>query len=199
MFGYSATGSWTIATTPTMTMRMEMTMATMGRLMKNLAMVGLLRRRARLGGRGRRQPNLLAGAYPVASLDDDPLAGLQPLRHRPERANPHVDLDRADVNRIVGADHRDLVDALHVLDGALRDQERGLLHLDDGANLRVLAGPQQISRVRKHRSREHGAAGNVHLSVESRCAPRVGIDGAVGQNQLQLEPLGLARVRRPPA
>src|SRR5262245_59719928 len=38
--GYSATGSWTMATRPMMTMRMEMTIATIGRLMKNLAMAG---------------------------------------------------------------------------------------------------------------------------------------------------------------
>src|SRR5438094_331167 len=41
MFGYSATGSCTIATTPTITMRMEITIATMGRLMKNFAMAGV--------------------------------------------------------------------------------------------------------------------------------------------------------------
>ena len=38
MFGYCAMGSCTIATTPTITMRMEITIATIGRLMKNLAM-----------------------------------------------------------------------------------------------------------------------------------------------------------------
>src|SRR5205809_6559966 len=192
-------GSCTIATTPRITWGWEMPMATMGRLMKTRAMLGLLRSRAQLRGRVRRQPDFLAGTYPVAALDDDPLAGLQPLGHHPQRANSHVDLDRADVDRVVGADHGDLMNALNVLDGTLRDQERGLLHLDDGADLRVLAGPQQVARVRKHPSREHGAAGDVHLSVESRCASRVGIDGAVGQNQLQLEPPGLARVRRPPA
>src|SRR5215831_17891881 len=36
--GYRATGSWTMVTRPMITMRIEMTMATMGRLMKNLAM-----------------------------------------------------------------------------------------------------------------------------------------------------------------
>src|SRR2546428_481012 len=80
-------GSCTMATIPTSTIRMEMTMATIGRSMKNRAMVGLLRSRARLRGRVRRQPDFLASAYPVAALDDDPLAGLQPLRHRPQRAN----------------------------------------------------------------------------------------------------------------
>ena len=38
MLGNWAMGSPSIATTPTMTMRMEITMATMGRLIKNLAM-----------------------------------------------------------------------------------------------------------------------------------------------------------------
>src|SRR4030095_7381808 len=128
-------GSCTIATTPRITMRMEMTMATIGRLMKNRAMVGLLRSRARPRGRVRRQPDFLAGTYPVAALDDDPLTGLQPLCHRPERADPHVDLDRADVDRVVGADHRDLMNPLHVLDGALRGQERRVLTLDSGAAL----------------------------------------------------------------
>src|SRR5438093_12877230 len=105
-------------------MRMEMTMATIGRSMKNRAMVGLLRSRARLRGRVRRQPDFLAGTYPVASLDDDPLAGLQPLRHRPQRAHPHIDLDRAHIDRVVGAGHGDLTTALHGLAGTLRDQER---------------------------------------------------------------------------
>src|SRR5262245_62078974 len=142
-------GSCTIATTPRITMRMEMTMATMGRLMKNLAMASLFRPRARLHERARRQPNFLAGAYPVAALDDDPLTRLQPVGHGPQRANPHVDLDRADVDHVVGTHHGDLVNPLHVLDGALRDQERALLHLDDSANLRVLTRAQQIVVVRK--------------------------------------------------
>src|SRR5882724_9970031 len=38
MFGYCVMGSPTMATMPTITMRMEMTIATMGRFMKNLAM-----------------------------------------------------------------------------------------------------------------------------------------------------------------
>ena len=42
MFGYWAIGRPRMATTPTMTMMMEMTMATMGRLMKNLDMAAYL-------------------------------------------------------------------------------------------------------------------------------------------------------------
>src|SRR4030095_12416129 len=64
MFGYCAMGSWIMAPRPTITMRMAITIATMGRLMKNLAMRAaplrvscvLVRRMAlrggsRLGGR----------------------------------------------------------------------------------------------------------------------------------------------------
>src|SRR5437870_12297889 len=144
MFGYSATGSCTMATTPTITMRMEITMATIGRSMKNLAIGGGLLPRAAFGGLARRQPDLLAGSHPVAALHDDPLAGLEPLGDDPERADARVHLDRPHVNRLVGPDDRHLVDALDVLDGALRNQQRILLHLDDGPHFRVLARAQDV-------------------------------------------------------
>src|SRR6266849_3015361 len=102
MFGYSAMGSCTIATRPMITMRMEITMATMVRLMKNLAIVALLRR-ARCRGWARLGPNLLAGSNAIGPLDDDPLAGLQPLRDDPQRANARVDLDRPHVDTRVGS------------------------------------------------------------------------------------------------
>src|SRR5262245_46880102 len=137
MFGYSATGSCTIATTPRMTMRIEITMATIGRLMKNFDMIRLLRR-ARLS----RQADLLAGAHPVAAFDDDPLSRLQPLGHDPERAEARTDLDGADVDGVVGFHDGDLVHALDVLDGALDHEERALLHVDDRPDLGVLAGTQ---------------------------------------------------------
>ena len=39
MFGNRAIGSWTIATTPRITMMIEITIATIGRLMKNFAIM----------------------------------------------------------------------------------------------------------------------------------------------------------------
>src|SRR5438309_6016095 len=139
MFGYSAMGSCTIATRPMITMRMEITMATIGRLMKNLAIVELFRR-AGCCGRARRRPHLLAGSHAIGPLHDHALAGLEPGGDDPERADARVDLHRAHVDRLVRFDHRHLVDALHVLNGPLGDHESVLLHLDDGPNLRVLAG-----------------------------------------------------------
>src|SRR5207248_2159788 len=142
-------GSWAIATRPTITMRMEITMATTGRLMKNLAMIALLRR-SRRRGRARRRPDLLASSRPIHPLDDDPLPGVQPLRDEPEGADARVDLDRAHFDRVVGFDHRDLMDPLQILDGPLRDQERILPRLDDGPDLRVLAGAQHVPGIREH-------------------------------------------------
>src|SRR2546425_10103735 len=106
MFGYSATGSCTIATTPTITMRMEITIATMGRLMKNFAMAGRLLRRRGVGRGARGQPDLLALAHPVASLHHHALAELEPVRDDPQRAHAHVALHRADVDGVVRLDDR---------------------------------------------------------------------------------------------
>src|SRR5207245_165845 len=187
MYGYSATGSCTMATTQTITMRMEITMATIGRSMKNLAIGGGLLPRAAFGGLARRQPDLLAGAHPVASLHDDPLAGLEPLGDDPERADARVDLHPAHVHGLVRPDHRNLVDPLHVLNGPLGDHEGVLPHLDDGPDLRVLAGAQHVSRIREHAAREHGTGGDVDLPIQGGGPPSCRIDAPVGQDQLQLD------------
>src|SRR5215813_13347298 len=173
-------GSCTMATRPMITMRMEITIATIGRSMKYLATAGLLRR-AGCGGRVRREPDLLAGPHPVAALDDDPLTGLKARRDDPERADTRVDLHRAHVDRVVRADHCHLMHALNILHGPLRDQERVLLHLDDDADLGVLAGTQEIPGIREDATRAHGAGGHVDLSIQRGGPPLAGIDGPVGQ------------------
>ena len=54
MFGNCAMGSWTMAMTPTITMMIEITIATIGRLMKNLAIDLRMRRGGeRYSARGR--------------------------------------------------------------------------------------------------------------------------------------------------
>src|SRR5262245_49731480 len=164
MFGYSATGSCTIATTPRITMRMEITMATTGRLMKNFATAGLPGG-AGPGRRARFHLHLLARAHPVASLDDHPLTWFESLCNDRDRSDLHVDLHGTHVDGLVPPDHRDLVNTLHVLDGPLRDQERVLLHLDHGPDLSVLTGAQQVPRIGKDASGQHGAGGHIDLSV----------------------------------
>src|SRR5260221_11614457 len=141
MFGYWAMGSWNMATRPTITMRIEMTMATIGRLMKNLAMA-----LARPLGVGQRGLDLLAGFHSVDSLDDDPLARLQPLPDDPEGADALADLDGSKVHRLVASDHGDLVDALLVQDGQLRNEQRAFFRVAYGAHLSVLTGAPKVVR-----------------------------------------------------
>src|SRR5215470_8271252 len=165
MFGYKAIGSWTIATSPTITMRTETTIATIGRSMKNLAMGSLLLL-GRRGAGARLEPDLLAWAYPIASLDHDAIAGLEPVRDDPLRADAGVDLDGADLDRLVAPDHRHLMDPLHVLHRALGNQQGVLPDLDDRADLRVLARPQHVAGVREHAAREDRAGGHVDLAIQ---------------------------------
>src|SRR5947209_18927149 len=145
MFGYCAMGNWNMGTRPTITMRIEMTIATMGRLMKNLAMA-----LARPLGLGQRGIDLLAGFHSVDSLDDDPLARLQPLPDDPEGADALADLDGSKVHRLVASDHGALVDALLVQDGTLRNELRAFFHAYDGAHLSILAWARELDQVWSH-------------------------------------------------
>src|SRR5512134_2104586 len=99
--GYWAMGRPDIATSPTMTVMMEITMATIGRLTKKLAM--LLRlghglRRAPSGGCGRHR--LRGDGRALADLlqafHDDLLPGLQALLDQPQAVHARADLHVAE-------------------------------------------------------------------------------------------------------
>src|SRR5256712_2171590 len=193
MFGYCAMGNWNMATRPTITMRIEMTIATMGRLMKNLAMA-----LARPLGLGQRGFDLLASLYSVDSLDDDPLARLQPLPDDPEGADALADLDGSKVHRLVASDHGDLVDALLVQDGPLRNEQRAFFHADDGAHLRILAGAQEIARVWEHSPDADGAGRRPDRAVQDRDRPSVGVNRPVGEGDLEIIlPLAVTAAHKP--
>src|SRR5262245_50375904 len=95
MLGNCAIGSCTSAASPTMTMRMAMTMATTGRLTKNFATVHCLL--SVLGSTGRASDRLHRGGlrherlrvhhdpsfYFLYSCNNDPLTWLEPLRNDP--------------------------------------------------------------------------------------------------------------------
>src|SRR5512139_4349975 len=107
-----AMGSPVMATRPTIVIRMAMTIATIGRLMKNLDMPDLLllalggggRRRCRLcfafrGGLRRGDPD--PGLDLLDPLDHDPLAGFQSLVDDPQGADPFGGRDRPEVDGVV--------------------------------------------------------------------------------------------------
>src|SRR5256884_5141260 len=128
---------------------------------------------ALLPGLGHGQLDPRTGPDLVESLDDDPLARLQPLFDDPERADSLAELNPSHVYRLVGADDGDLMDPLQVLDGSLRDKERVLPEVDYGAYLHELTGPQKLAGVREHSSEVDGAGRPPDVAVEDLRRPAV--------------------------
>src|SRR5215213_9497118 len=60
---------------------------------------------------------------------------------------PSSSLDRPHVRFVVRADHCDLIDALQLVDRALRNDHCRPAHVGHRADLRELAGPQEIAGI----------------------------------------------------
>src|SRR5580658_6248377 len=102
MLGNCATGKLNTVSAPTNTMTIEITMATMGRLMKNFDMghPSLSIRRSLIPG------CLVLGyewfgihahtrAHPLHSFNHDSVSGVEPVRDDPSVVNPIADSDRS--------------------------------------------------------------------------------------------------------
>src|SRR5690348_5580974 len=101
MLGSCETGRLVIVIAPTITSRMEITIATIGRLMKNFDM-GLLFLRI----------DLKAWARFYQSIRNHALAGLQAFADHPQRANPVADFNVFDRDFVVIVHDCDLIVAL---------------------------------------------------------------------------------------
>src|SRR5512139_4079395 len=125
MLGNWAMGSPVMATRPTIVIRMAMTMATIGRLMKNLDMPDLLL--PALGGGGRRGCRFCfpfrgglrrgdpdPGLDLLDPLDHDRLAGFQPLFDDPKGADPFGGCYRPELDGVVVTHHRNEKLPLHL-------------------------------------------------------------------------------------
>src|SRR5437879_6172916 len=167
---------------PSTTTMIEMTIATIGRRMKNSATGARSLLRRRLDGL-RAHDQAVADA--VQTVDDDALARLQPLVDHPLVVDLHPRLDLAGAHRVAVADDRDLVRPLHLLDRALRDDDRVLLRLEGGAYLRELPGTDEISRVREEAHDEERSRLHVDLPIRDRSLPALGVDVAVGEDELE--------------
>src|SRR5258708_34673864 len=110
MFGNCATGKLRTVSEPTNTMTMEITMATMGRLMKNFEMghPSLSIRRS-LTCRALVCRSLVlgyewfgihahTGAHPLNSFNHDSVSGIEPARDDPSVINPVAYSDGSNVN-----------------------------------------------------------------------------------------------------
>src|SRR5215831_18280758 len=80
--GYCSTERPRIITTPSMTIRMEMTIETIGLLMKKFPILTSLSLRTALGGYGFiLRPDLATRSRLLHSFDDHAFAGLQTIKH----------------------------------------------------------------------------------------------------------------------
>src|SRR5215469_11658642 len=112
---------------PTKTRTIEMTIATMGRLMKNFDM-GLLHRRfcrKRLGVYAHARTHFLN------SLSDDAFTGFQPLGNDPSGTDAITHRHGANVHFAVAVHDRNLIGALKFRHGALRYQQPAAFDPDD--------------------------------------------------------------------
>src|ERR1700693_2706794 len=145
MFGNWATGKLMIVMVPRTTMTIEITIATIGRLMKNLDMLlPSLRRRAVWHVRLR--VYLHAGTDLLYSFGHHAISWLQSIRNNPLGADPVADLDCPYADLVLAIHNRYLIRALQLRHGTLGHQQRVFLDSDGRPNSAVSPGTQNISR-----------------------------------------------------
>src|SRR6266446_2635912 len=144
-------------TPPTSVIKIAMTIATIGRLTKNSDMrLGLLRTGRCVWSRGlswRRRPLLRRHRRTLAdflpALNDHFVARFQSVGYFPLRIDLLAHFYWAKARFAVLIDNRDLIIALKLVDGFLRNDHRAFFHIGDKAHLSELSWSQNISRIRK--------------------------------------------------
>ena len=124
-------------------MTIEITIATMGRLTKKLAMAyfaSRARAAAGLGGGAGLAVTVIAVLHALQALDDDLLAGLEAVLDHPERVHARADLHVAELDLAAAVDDGDAVETLQLLHRALRHEQRVRLVLEQKPRAAVLAG-----------------------------------------------------------
>src|SRR5271163_3621958 len=183
MFGNCATGKLSMVMAPTITKTMEITMATMGRLIKNFDM-GLFSLRLcdeRLG------IHLHAVTYFLYPFGNHAFALFQSVRNNPLGPNGFADFDGADAHLVLIVHDRNLIAPLQLRDGTLRYKQRIRLVADNRANLAITAGPQNISGIGEQPGDANCAGAHVDLAICEVEAALVRIIRAVRQNQLEAQ------------
>src|SRR5882724_11987552 len=154
ILGNCETGSWTMAMTPMITVTIEMTIATMGRLMKNLD-IGLRRSgpwrcEFRFGGHWKRsRVHDHSCLHSEDSFDDDPLARFEPLVNDPHRVHAVSGFDRANIYLFIRAHDGHLIGALQLRHRPLGNEQRAFLHLGNRPNAGVQTRTKNICWIRE--------------------------------------------------
>src|SRR5439155_3259604 len=200
MFGNSATGRLAMVTAPTITVRIAITMATMGRLMKNLDIRVTLPSPSPLRQTASDSPARLDGLS--ARLGNNPFARVQPFLNDPQAAHAVADLDGPDAYFVLTVHHGDLIAALEFRHRALRNQQCTPLDSSRGSDPAIPSGAQKISGVGKKPGDADRAGALIHLTIREVDGPLARVGCSVGQDELEADPSVRrveARLRREPS
>src|SRR5262249_26144688 len=187
--GNCATGRRNASAGPPITKSMAMTIATIGRSMKNLDMVTLSlpgrreRGRGRCGGLGTHDDPVLDL---LEALRHDAFARLESLVDDPEPVYLPAGLHRAERDLVVRSDDRDLVRALDLLHRLRRHEEGAPAGLRRRAYLGLQAGAEDGLGVREGRLDQAPPGLRVDLPVRDVQPARTGIRAPVGEEELKL-------------
>src|SRR5262249_35643699 len=143
--GNCATGRLKMVSEPTSTRTIEITIATIGRWMKNFDMTSPARclSHKRLGIYSR------TGAHLLDSLCHHVFAWLQPVRDDPLVANNLTDSDGTNAHLVVSVHDGDLVRTLQFGNGPLWDKEGAVLDSNHRADFAITAGLQNVCWIRE--------------------------------------------------
>src|SRR5712692_807339 len=179
MLGNWETGRVTIVIAPTITIRIEITMATIGRLMKNFDT--LASSLARIGGdcfHGHALSHL------HHSFNHDAFTVLQSFGDDPHLSNSFSYRNGAHTDLVVAPNNCDLITSLKLDHRPLGNQQGTALRLRRCANTSVSARTKEIVGIRKDARDPYGPSSGVYFAIRKVDSPRVLIDTAVGEQQL---------------
>src|ERR1700690_2251969 len=178
MLGNWAIGRLRTVSEPTSTRTMEITIATIGQLMKNFDMTSPAHRFR--GEWFRIDP--APGAHFLPPFDDNALTWIKPTCNHPAPIHLWPDCHRPNVHLVVGVKDCHLIATLEFRDGALRNQQGLLFGPDYRTNSGVATGPQNVIGIGEKSRQPNCAGALIHLTVGEVERPIVGIGRTVRQN-----------------
>src|SRR5690349_23886195 len=140
MFGNCAIGKLSMVSEPTSTKTIEITIATIGRLMKNFDMTSPAHRFG--SERFRINPN--AGAHLLNTFGNHAITWIETTCDHPTSIDLRPHCYRPDGYPVIGVKDGHLITTLEFRNGALRNEQSSLLCLDYCANFGVTAGFEDI-------------------------------------------------------
>src|ERR1700730_8925272 len=181
-------------TPPTSVIKIAMTIATIGRLTKNSDMrSGFLwaRRYLRRRGLSRRRPLFRCDSQTFAdflpALHDHSVTWFQPVGHFPPRVDTLAHFHRTNAGFVVLVDNDDLIIALKLVHGFLRNDQRILFGVGDEVHFAELSRPQVVSRIWKCHFVPNRSGLYVEVSIERIKFSFVWIHFAVPENLRKLK------------